>query len=232
MPDFGNDPKKTTQQASGKSPFVQRLNICSPLPQKLNHLNAAKKRSEHQRSRAATLIRVQVGPGIEQHRGDLDVALEGHAPERRLPPEIASIGVGITVQQCLHHLRMAVIAGQHEQRVSLMVPQINRQPRSNHGRENGVISGASGIKRDKLQLRVAFLLRLGGNVFHRGGGLGCHWFELVLRLSLNRRVSDRLTQKRLAHSLGVSRIGLRKMAKLSLNDVVGNAVHRLGDILE
>ena len=82
--------------------------------------SASCERGEISRRRTA-LIRHRVGAGVEEQSGDLDVALESHAAQRRLALVVAEVDRGARLQQQLHDLRPAMVTGQHQQRVALGV---------------------------------------------------------------------------------------------------------------
>jgi hypothetical protein len=66
---------------------------------------------------------IGVGTGIQQDPGHIGVALEGSSRERSLAPVIGGAWLGTVFQDELHGFRMAVVGGQHQERIPCSIGQ-------------------------------------------------------------------------------------------------------------
>ena len=75
---------------------------------------------------------------FDQRLDHRQVTLERRAGNRALAVVVADFRVGLVFEQDFYRLHMAVVSGQHQQGVALVVTQVRRQAlgqqRSHHGR--------------------------------------------------------------------------------------------------
>jgi hypothetical protein len=136
--------------------------------QLLNDFCATKHCGKHDWRHPDTVVGVDVGALLEQQVHDLLVAFEGDATEGSLAVIVAAINVGTVLQQHPCGFDVAIVAGQHEQRVAFGIGQVHGHASPDHRRERLNLAIASEIERHLLQLGVTLFFSLGDTV--QGGG--------------------------------------------------------------
>ncbi|RMT31435.1 Membrane protein [Pseudomonas syringae pv. solidagae] len=95
--------------------------------QVIDYLVAVEHRRHHQCGTAISRGTVYIGTRLDQQPDHCQIALERCAGDGALAIIVADFRISLVVQQHTDRIRMAVIAGQHQQRIALVVAQICRQ---------------------------------------------------------------------------------------------------------